>query len=71
MLPSTCNFSAGFIVPMPTLPSFLITIRDSTCLVPSGAEELGVDLDEHISFIVDSMKPIAGQIGLNAGEWGG
>ncbi len=32
-----------------------------------GAEELGVDLDEHISFIVDSMKPIAGQIDLNAG----
>ena len=32
-----------------------------------GAEELGVDLDEHISFIVDSMKPIAEQIDLNAG----
>ena len=31
-----------------------------------GAEELGVDLDEHISFIVESMKPIAGQIDLNA-----
>ena len=29
-----------------------------------GAEELGVDLDEHISFIVESMKPIAEQIGL-------
>lgn len=33
-----------------------------------GAEELGVDLDEHISFIVDSMKPIAEQIGLAASE---
>ena len=32
-----------------------------------GAEELGVDLDEHISFIVDSMKPIATQIDLKAG----
>ena len=32
-----------------------------------GAEELGVDLDEHISFIVDSMKPIAAQIDLKAG----
>ncbi len=31
-----------------------------------GAEELGFDLDEHISFIVESMKPIAGQIDLNA-----
>ncbi len=30
-----------------------------------GAKELGVDLDEHISFIVESMKPIAGQIDLN------
>ena len=29
-----------------------------------GAEELGVDLDEHIAFVVDSMKPIAGQIDL-------
>ena len=33
-----------------------------------GAEELGVDLDEHISFIVDSMKPIAKEIGLAATE---
>ena len=29
-----------------------------------GAEELGVELDEHIAFIVDSMKPIASQIDL-------
>ena len=29
-----------------------------------GAEELGVDLDEHIAFIVESMKPIAGRIDL-------
>ena len=35
-----------------------------------GAEELGVDLDEHISFIVESMKPIAAQIGLAASEGG-
>ena len=31
-----------------------------------GAEELGVDLDDHISFIVDSMKPIAERIDLTA-----
>jgi predicted hydrolase (HD superfamily) len=31
-----------------------------------GAEELEVDLDEQISFIVESMKPIAGQLYLNA-----
>ena len=30
-----------------------------------GAEELGVDLDEHISFIVESMKQIAGKINPN------
>ena len=32
--------------------------------IRKGAEELGVDLDEHISFIVESMKPIAERIGL-------
>jgi putative nucleotidyltransferase with HDIG domain len=31
-----------------------------------GAEELGVDLDEHIRFVIDSLKPVQGQIGLNA-----
>ena len=31
-----------------------------------GAEELGVDLDEHIMFIVESMKPIAERIDLAA-----
>ncbi|MGB9772515.1 MAG: HDIG domain-containing metalloprotein [Bacteroidota bacterium] len=29
-----------------------------------GAEELGVDLDEHIQFVIDAMKSIADQIGL-------
>ena len=29
-----------------------------------GAEELGVDLDEHIAFVVESMKPVAGRIDL-------
>ena len=32
-----------------------------------GAEELGVDLDDHITFIIESMKPVAAQIDLNAG----
>ena len=32
-----------------------------------GAEELNVDLDEHIQFIVESMKPIAAQIDLQPG----
>jgi putative nucleotidyltransferase with HDIG domain len=30
-----------------------------------GAEELGVDLDEHIRFVIDSLKPVQGNIGLN------
>ncbi len=31
-----------------------------------GAEELGVDLDEHIRFVIDSLKPVQEKIGLNA-----
>ena len=34
--------------------------------VQKGADELGVDLDEHIAFVVESMKPVAARIGLNA-----
>ena len=29
-----------------------------------GADELGVDLDEHIAFVVESMKPVSVRIGL-------
>ena len=29
-----------------------------------GAEELGVPLDEHISFCIEAMRSIAGQLGL-------
>ena len=29
-----------------------------------GAEELGIDLDEHIAFVAESMKPVATQIDL-------
>ena len=36
-------------------------IRDD---IVRGAEELNVDLDDHIAFIVESMKPIAAQIDL-------
>ncbi len=32
--------------------------------IQKGADELGVDLDEHIAFIVDSMKPVSVRIGL-------
>ena len=33
--------------------------------IQKGADELGVDLDEHISFIVESMKPVSARIGLS------
>ena len=32
--------------------------------IQKGADELGVDLDEHIAFIVESMKPVSVRIGL-------
>ena len=32
-----------------------------------GAEEMGVDLDEHIAFVTQSLKPVAKELGLNTG----
>ena len=32
--------------------------------IVKGADELGVDLDEHIAFVVESMKPVSVRIGL-------
>jgi predicted hydrolase (HD superfamily) len=29
-----------------------------------GVQELGVDLDEHISFVIEAMRPIAPELGL-------
>ena len=46
-------------------PSFASGVnRDD---VYRGAEELGVDLDEHIAFVVAAMRPIAGELGLRTG----
>jgi putative nucleotidyltransferase with HDIG domain len=46
-------------------PSFAAGVhRDE---VYRGAEELGVDLDEHIAFLVEAMRPIAPQLGLRTG----
>ena len=43
-------------------PSFAAGVnRDD---VYEGAEELGVDLDEHIAFVVAAMRPIAAELGL-------
>jgi predicted hydrolase (HD superfamily) len=33
-----------------------------------GAEELGVDLDAHVQFVIEAMKGVASEIGLAGGE---
>ena len=33
--------------------------------IRQGIEELGVDLDEHIRFVIDALRPVQTQIGLN------
>jgi predicted hydrolase (HD superfamily) len=35
--------------------------------VYKGAEELGVDLDDHIRTVVEALKPIATELGLPVG----
>jgi putative nucleotidyltransferase with HDIG domain len=35
--------------------------------VERGAADLGVDLAEHMQFVIDAMKPIAGELGLLQG----
>ncbi|HZU37401.1 MAG TPA: HD domain-containing protein, partial [Gemmataceae bacterium] len=35
--------------------------------VVHGAEDFGVDLTEHIQFVIDAMKSIAGELGLERG----
>ena len=32
--------------------------------IVQGAEELGVDLEEHIAFVIEALKPVAAQLGL-------
>jgi putative nucleotidyltransferase with HDIG domain len=47
-------------------PSFAAGVnRDD---VYKGAEELGVDLDEHIRVVIEAMRPIAPQLGLRTQE---
>lgn len=36
--------------------------------IERGAADFGVDLDEHIQFEIDAMKPIAAELGLLKGE---
>jgi len=43
-------------------PSFAAKVnRDE---IYQGADELGVDLDEHITFIIAALRPIAAELGL-------
>ena len=43
-------------------PSFASGVnRDD---VYKGAEELGVDLNEHIAFVIEALRPVAPQLGL-------
>ena len=46
-------------------PSFAAGVNRQD--VYEGAEELGVELDEHIAFVVEAMRPIAGELGLRTG----
>ena len=32
--------------------------------ITGGAERLGVDLDEHIAFVIDALKPVAADLGI-------
>lgn len=32
--------------------------------IVQGAEEIGVDLDRHIAFVIEALKPIAAELGL-------
>jgi putative nucleotidyltransferase with HDIG domain len=34
--------------------------------VVEGAAELGVDLDEHITFVIEALRPISAQLGLRS-----
>jgi putative nucleotidyltransferase with HDIG domain len=49
-------------------PSFAAGVhRDE---VYEGAEGLGVELDEHIAFVIAAMRPIAADLGLRTSEGG-
>ena len=43
-------------------PSFAAGVNRED--VYEGAEELGVDLDDHIRFVVEAMRPISSELGL-------
>jgi putative nucleotidyltransferase with HDIG domain len=46
-------------------PSFAAGVNRQD--VYEGAELLGVELDEHIAFVTEAMRPISGELGLRQG----
>jgi predicted hydrolase (HD superfamily) len=36
--------------------------------ITQGAQELGVDLEQHIAFCIEAMKGIAGELGLDGSK---
>ena len=34
--------------------------------IVQGAEEISVDLDEHVEFVIEALKPVASELGLKA-----
>lgn len=36
--------------------------------IRQGIQELGVDMDEHIRFVIDALRPVQHEIGLNRSE---
>ena len=38
--------------------------------ITGGAEVLGVDLDKHIAFVIEALKPVAGDLGIGGTEGG-
>jgi len=34
--------------------------------IRQGVEELGVDIDEHVRFVIDALRPVQKEIGLNS-----
>ena len=46
-------------------PSFAAGVNRQD--VYEGADELGVDLDDHIRFVVEAMRPISAELGLRQG----
>jgi putative nucleotidyltransferase with HDIG domain len=46
-------------------PSFAAGVNRQD--VYEGAEALGADLDQHVAFVVEAMRPVAGELGLRQG----